>query len=155
MPKVENPVGFFSADVVVSCVKLFRSTRGTKDGIHSVSTMRINRLRGCPVMPFNELKRRGRGATDFYRTKDNKMCVLKWFDNREVIFVDPVEPVTRCDKRKLQFIEVPCSAVVSEYKKFIRGVDFTRMLISLYRMDRSVYRCKRDRRQIEQMDEEE
>ncbi|KRX82823.1 hypothetical protein T06_2138 [Trichinella sp. T6] len=87
-------------------------------------------------MPFNGLKRRGRGATDFYRTKDNKMCVLKWFDNRE-------------------FIEVPCSAVVSEHKKFIRGVDFTRMLIFLYRMDRSVYRCKRDRRQIEQMDEEE
>ncbi|KRX27954.1 hypothetical protein T07_984 [Trichinella nelsoni] len=87
-------------------------------------------------MLFNELKRRGRGATDFYRTKDYK-------------------PVTRCDKRKLQFIEVPCSAVVSEYKKFIRGVNFTRMLISLYRMDCSVYRCKRDRRQTEQTDEEE
>ncbi|KRY41643.1 PiggyBac transposable element-derived protein 1 [Trichinella spiralis] len=144
MPKVENPVGFFSADVVVKVV-----TRGTKyffdnyfaflelheallrDGIHSLATMRSNRLRGCPVRPFNELKRRGRGATDFIAPK--------------IISVDPVEPVTRWDKRKLQFIEVPCSAVVSEYKKFIRGVDFTRMLISLYRMDRSVYRCKRDR----------
>ncbi|KRY40630.1 hypothetical protein T01_12228 [Trichinella spiralis] len=64
-----------------------------KDGVQSVATIRsinyiktipIIRLRSYQVMPFNELKRRRRGATDFYRTNDNKVCVVKWFDNREI-----------------------------------------------------------------------
>ncbi|KRY86295.1 hypothetical protein T4D_6288 [Trichinella pseudospiralis] len=50
-----------------------------RDGICSVATILSNRLRGCPVMPSNQLKRRGRGATDFCRTKDNKLCVLNNF----------------------------------------------------------------------------
>ncbi|KRZ69660.1 hypothetical protein T10_8091 [Trichinella papuae] len=73
-PKLENPIGFFGANVVL-------------DRIHSVATIRSNRLCGCPVMPFNELKQRGRGDTDFCRTKDNKG-------------MDPVESVRRWDKRQ-------------------------------------------------------
>ncbi|KRY87817.1 PiggyBac transposable element-derived protein 1, partial [Trichinella pseudospiralis] len=97
-----------------------------RDGIHSVATIRSNRLRGCPVMPSNELKRKGRGATDFCCTRDNKLCVVKWFDNQEVILtstykcVDPVEPVRRWDKRQRQFIDVPCPQIVKEYNQFMR-----------------------------------
>ncbi|KAL1233915.1 PiggyBac transposable element-derived protein [Trichinella pseudospiralis] len=120
--------------------------RPIEDGIHSVATIRSNRLRGCPVMPSNELKRKGRGATDFCCTRDNKLCVVKWFDNREVILtstykcVDPVEPVRRWDKRQRQFIDVPCPQIVKEYNQFMGGVDLTGMLISLYRID---HKCRK------------
>ncbi|KAL1285029.1 PiggyBac transposable element-derived protein [Trichinella pseudospiralis] len=122
-----------------------------RDGIHSVATIRSNRLRGCPVMPSNELKRKGRGATDFCCTRDNKLCVVKWFDNREVILtstykcVDPVEPVRRWDKRQRQFIDVPCPQIVKEYNQFMRGVDLTGMLISLYRID---HKCRKWHRRV-------
>ncbi|KAL1284517.1 PiggyBac transposable element-derived protein [Trichinella pseudospiralis] len=125
--------------------------RPIEDGIHSVATIRSNRLRGCPVMPSNELKRKGRGATDFCCTRDNKLCVVKWFDNREVILtstykcVDPVEPVRRWDKRQRQFIDVPCPQIVKEYNQFMRGVDLTGMLISLYRID---HKCRKWHRRV-------
>ncbi|KAL1234210.1 PiggyBac transposable element-derived protein [Trichinella pseudospiralis] len=121
------------------------------DGIYSVATIRSNRLRGCPVMPSNELKRKGRGATDFCCTRDNKLCVVKWFDNREVILtstykcVDPVEPVRRWDKRQRQFIDVPCPQIVKEYNQFMGGVDLTGMLISLYRID---HKCRKWHRRV-------
>ncbi|KRZ88615.1 hypothetical protein T08_3729 [Trichinella sp. T8] len=67
-PKVENPVGFFSVNVVIKLCKTLPKDKG---------------LRSYPVMAFNELKRRRRGANDFYRTNDNKVCVVKWFDNSE------------------------------------------------------------------------
>ncbi|KRX74236.1 PiggyBac transposable element-derived protein 2 [Trichinella sp. T6] len=134
-PKVENPVGFFAADVVMKVCETLPKHKGYKvffdnyfaflelqeallrDGIHSVATIRSNRLRGCPVMLSNELKRKGRGATDFCCTKDNKLCVVKWFHNRQVILastykcVDPVTPVRRWDKKQLQFIDVPCPQI--------------------------------------------
>ncbi|KRZ00135.1 PiggyBac transposable element-derived protein 3, partial [Trichinella pseudospiralis] len=92
-PKVENSIGFFAADVVMKLCETLPKHKGYKvffdkyfaflelqeallrDGIHSVATIRSNRLRGCPVMPSNELKRKGRGATDFCCTRDNKLCV--------------------------------------------------------------------------------
>ncbi|KRY40457.1 PiggyBac transposable element-derived protein 3 [Trichinella spiralis] len=76
-------------------------------------------------------ERRGRGSMDFRRTNDNKLCVVKWFDNREVILastykcVDPVEPVRRWNKRQRQFIDVPGPAIVREYNQFMEGVDLT------------------------------
>ncbi|KAL1237814.1 Chimeric ERCC6-PGBD3 protein [Trichinella pseudospiralis] len=109
-----------------------------REGIHSVATS-------------NELKRKGRGATDFCCTRDNKLCVVKWFDNREVILtstykcVDPVEPVRRWDKRQRQFIDVPCPQIVKEYNQFMGGVDLTGMLISLYRID---HKCRKWHRRV-------
>ncbi|KRZ50920.1 PiggyBac transposable element-derived protein 3 [Trichinella nativa] len=162
-PKVENSIGFFAADVVMKVCETLPKHKGYKvffdnyfaflelqeallrDGIHSVATIRSNRLRGCPVMPSSELKRKGRGATDFRCTKD-KLCVVKWFDNREVILastckcVDPVEPVRRWDKKQRQFIDVPCPQIVKEYNQFMGGVDLTGMLISLYRID---HKCRK------------
>ncbi|KRY70144.1 PiggyBac transposable element-derived protein 1 [Trichinella pseudospiralis] len=168
-PKVENSIGFFAADVVMKLCETLPKHKGYKvffdnyfaflelqeallrDGIYSVATIRSNRLRGCPVMPSNELKRKGRGATDFCCTRDNKLCVVKWFDNREVILtstykcVDPVEPVRRWDKRQRQFIDVPCPQIVKEYNQFMGGVDLTGMLISLYRID---HKCRKWHRRV-------
>ncbi|KRX49859.1 PiggyBac transposable element-derived protein 3 [Trichinella murrelli] len=148
-PKVENSMGFFAADVVIKVCETLPKHKGYKvffdnyfaflelqeallrDGIHSVATIRSNILRGCPVMLSNELKRKSRGATDFCCARDNKLCVVKWFDNREVILastykcVDPVEPVRRWDKRQRQFIDVPCPQIVKEYNQFMGGVDLT------------------------------
>ncbi|KRX23797.1 PiggyBac transposable element-derived protein 3 [Trichinella nelsoni] len=110
-PKVENPVGFFGMNVVM------KTSRPPADSIECT-------------------KRRGRGSIDFRRTNDNKLCVVKWFDNREVILsstykcVDPVEPVRRWDKMQRQFIDVPSPAIVREYNQFMGGVDLTESITS-------------------------
>ncbi|KRY10245.1 PiggyBac transposable element-derived protein 2 [Trichinella patagoniensis] len=114
-PKVENPVGFFSVNVVIKLYETLPKDKG--DGIQSVATIRSNRLRSYPVMPFNELKPRRRGASDFYRTNDNKVCVVKWFDNRELD-----GGIEGNDKK---FIDVPCPSIVKEYKQFMGGVNLT------------------------------
>ncbi|KRY47128.1 PiggyBac transposable element-derived protein 1 [Trichinella britovi] len=145
-PKVENPVGFFSVNVVIKLCKTLPKDKGykvffdflnyMKDGIQSVATIRSNRLRSYPVMAFNELKRRRRGANDFYRTNDNKVCVVKWFDNSEVILsstykcVNPLDGGREGNDKK--FIDVPCPSIVKEYKQFMGDVNLTGMLISLY-----------------------
>ncbi|KRZ48789.1 PiggyBac transposable element-derived protein 1 [Trichinella nativa] len=132
--KVESPVGFFSVNVVIKLCKTLPKDKG--DGIQSVATKRSNRLRSYPVMAFNELKRRRRGANDFYRTNDNKVCVVKWFDDSEVILsstykcVNPLDGVREGNDKK--FIDVPCPSIVKEYKQFMGGVNLTGMLISLY-----------------------
>ncbi|KRZ04761.1 PiggyBac transposable element-derived protein 1 [Trichinella pseudospiralis] len=155
-PKVENSIGFFAADVVMKLCETLPKHKGYKvffdnyfaflelqeallrEGIHSVATS-------------NELKRKGRGATDFCCTRDNKLCVVKWFDNGEVILtstykcMDPVEPVRRWDKRQRQFIDVPCPQIVKEYNQFMGGVDLTGMLISLYRID---HKCRKWHRRV-------
>ncbi|KRY40948.1 PiggyBac transposable element-derived protein 2 [Trichinella spiralis] len=136
-PKVKNPVGFFAADVVMKVCETLPKHKG--DGIHSVATIRSNRLRGCPVMPSNKLKRKGRGATDFCCTKDNKLCVVKWLHNREVILastyhcVDPVTPVRRWNKRQRQFIDVPCPQIRIDHKcrKWHRRIFFWAIHVSL------------------------
>ena len=54
------------------------------EGIHSLSTVRPNRLKGCKLKEENLLKNEGRGSYDFrVETKENIM-VLKWFDNKSV-----------------------------------------------------------------------
>ncbi|KRZ84541.1 PiggyBac transposable element-derived protein 2 [Trichinella sp. T8] len=150
--------GKMDSSMTFGCVMEWRqNTRGTKfffdnyfaflelqeallrDGIHSVATIQSNRLRGCPVMSSNELKQKGRGATDFCCTKDNKLCVVKLFDNREVILastykcVDPVTPVRRWDKRQRQFIDVPCPQIRIDHKcrKGHRPVFFWAIHVSL------------------------
>ncbi|KRZ79409.1 Uncharacterized protein T10_7681, partial [Trichinella papuae] len=63
--KVENLVEQGNQAVIKSrnCAKLRRSTR--------VATIRSNRLRGCPVMPLNELKQRDRGTYECEYARDN------------------------------------------------------------------------------------
>ncbi|KRX12477.1 PiggyBac transposable element-derived protein 3 [Trichinella nelsoni] len=132
-PKVENPVGFFVADVVMKvCETLPKHKGSTAERRHPLCCNHtIQQTSRRPVMPSNELKQKGRGATDFCCTKDNKLCVVKWLDNREVILastyhcVDPVTPVRRWSKRQRQFIDVPCPQIVKEYNQFMGGVDLT------------------------------
>ncbi|KRY14741.1 PiggyBac transposable element-derived protein 3, partial [Trichinella patagoniensis] len=117
-PKVENPIGFFGMNVVMKVCEKLPKHKGYK-------TSRL------PADSTECTKRRGRGSMDFPRTNDNKLCVVKWFDNREVILsstykcVDPVEPVRRWDKMQRQFIDVPSPAIVREYNQFMGGVDLT------------------------------
>ena len=52
--------------------------------IHSFSTVRPNRLKGCKLKEENQLKNEGRRSYDCrVETKENIM-VLKWFDNRSI-----------------------------------------------------------------------
>ncbi|KRX18444.1 hypothetical protein T07_445 [Trichinella nelsoni] len=109
-PKVKNPVGFFSVNVVIKLCESLPKHKGPYQSYDFAATR---------VMPFNELKRRRRGATDFYHTNDIKLNQLDG-------------GIEGNDKK---FIDVPCPSIVKEYKQFIGSVNLTGMLISLYRID--------------------
>ena len=111
-------------------------------GIHSVGTIRTNRMKGCPLKTEKELKLSGRGSSDMMVDGNSSMIMVRWYDNRAVSFVSSyagieasstVKRWSRNDKRN---IEIDCPFVVREYNKFMGGVDLMDMLLSLHRVDR-------------------
>jgi hypothetical protein len=110
-------------------------------GIHSIGTLRSNRMRGCQLTSEAELRKKGRGAMDSKVDVKHGICITRWFDNRAVQIsstctgVEPVSMVKRWDKKENKVIDIPCPAAVTEYNSHMGGVDLFDMLSALYRID--------------------
>ena len=80
MPRFRNYKLFY--DNWFSSIGLAKKLKD--EGIHSLSTVKPNRLTNCKLKEENQLKNKGRGSCDYrVETKENVM-VLKWFDNKSV-----------------------------------------------------------------------
>lgn len=109
-------------------------------GIFSLGTVRSS-LRGCQSKLISDkmLKKKGRGASQQLVCNENKVAVVKWFDNKVVTlassFVDsfPKEKIKRYTKETKSRVDVDCPQIVKQYNAHIGGVDLADMLISLYR----------------------
>lgn len=107
--------------------------------IFYVGTVRVNRLKGCPLQNEKELKKVGRGAFDEVVDLTSGAVAVRWFDNRTVdllstyVGAEPTVDVQRYDKKQKRIIKVPCPAIVKEYNKFMGGIDLHDMLTALYR----------------------
>ncbi|XP_040073039.1 piggyBac transposable element-derived protein 1-like [Ixodes scapularis] len=62
-------------------------------GIYALGTVRVNRLQGRKMASDTELRKRGRGsAEECEAVVDNqKVIVVKWYDNRSVTTATPLE----------------------------------------------------------------
>lgn len=84
------------------------------------------------------LKKKGRGAFCQVVCNDNKISIVKWFDNKEVVlassYVDahPVEKIKRFSKDVDRRIDVNCPQIV-KHNHHMGGVNLADMLIALYR----------------------
>lgn len=63
----------------------------------------------------------------------------RWFDNKTVHFLstffgsEPVQDITRWDRKQEQYCSIPCPNIVKVYNKHMGGVDLMDSLIGLYR----------------------
>jgi hypothetical protein len=70
------------------------------------------------------------------------LTVLRWNDTKVVnllssfVGTGPVGTCSRFDKKLKKRVDVPCPLIVSEYNKFMGGVDLCDMFLALYRIDR-------------------
>ena len=107
--------------------------------MYFVGTVRIPRLKNCPLMAQRDLKKQGRGAID-YRVKTNSNIIaVKWYDNKTVklissfVGIDPIAEISRYDCSVHEKFAFNQPNIVKVYNKFMGGVDKLDMVCSLYK----------------------
>lgn len=112
-----------------------------KRQIWTVGTLRSNRMRGCVLKSEKELRRDGRGSSDWFVDANSGLAIVRWMDSSAVqlssthISLEPLSTTKRWDRKCKKYIEVPCPAIVKEYNQHMGGVDLFDMLMSLYKVD--------------------
>ena len=112
-----------------------------KRGIHSVGTVRSNRLTNLSPMSEKELKKSGRGSMNEYTTHVDGVDIyyVQWFDNKVVNLLstfagmEPINKVNRWFSSLKQRREIDCPDVVRIYNKHMGGVDLLDSLLGLHR----------------------
>ena len=111
-----------------------------KQGIHSLSTVRSNRLKGAQLQSDKEMKKkRGTFQELCSQVHDVELRVVKWYDNKPVHLLttyasaQPTSEVERWDRSKKESIKIQCPSTILQYNKSMGGVDLLDCLIALYR----------------------
>ena len=105
-----------------------------------VGTIQKNRLKDCPIKEDCDLK--NRGDYDYVLDANSNIGVLKWMDNRSVLLcsnfvgAEPIDTCSRFSRREKRRVEVKRPNMVTEYSRYMGGVDLHDMLNGLYSIDR-------------------
>ncbi|XP_039545881.1 piggyBac transposable element-derived protein 3-like [Pimephales promelas] len=97
--------------------------------IYFVGTLRCNRLAGCQLEDEKSLAKRGRGSVETMVEKEDRMVIVRWYDNKAVTLissycaVEPQDKARRWRKSDKAFVEVNRPHIVKEYNKFMGGID--------------------------------
>ena len=120
----------------------FRSKR-----IHAVGTIRLNRLRGCPLDANKDLMKNESSAMDYRCDSNSGIMAVKWVGNSVVnlasnfVGVEPIGELERwCGKEKVRK-NIPCPPIVQQNNKSMVGVCLADTLLSLYRITCKTKRC--------------
>ena len=98
-----------------------------KSGIWSVGTIRSNRTRGCDLKSEKELKKEGRGSSDYRVDANSGLHVVRWMDSSAVqlssthVGIEPMSKINRWDRKQRKYVEIDCPAIVKEYNEHIYG----------------------------------
>lgn len=105
--------------------------------IHAAGKARLCRFANPPLKADKEMSKKMQGNHDEVRSRDGKVVLVKWFDNRSVMLasnfvgVGDEDEVEKWDKKQRQFVKVKHPEVVKKYNKGMGGVDKLDQLISL------------------------
>jgi len=106
--------------------------------IYAAGTIRVNRFANPPFISDKQLSKMARG-TSFEVTSNNKIGVLKWYDNKAVNmasnFILSGEPkfVKRYDRKLKNIVEIEQPEVIQLYNTNMGGVDKHDQMVSYYR----------------------
>ncbi|KAG0415924.1 hypothetical protein HPB47_006897 [Ixodes persulcatus] len=115
--------------------------------IYAAGTIQKRRTEKCPLKTEKQLKKEGRGSSDYLVSSDGKIVITRWMDNRAVnlasncVGVDDEDVVSRWSKADGNYISVKRPAVVKKYNESMGGVDKTDFLVSLYRTSIRSRKC--------------
>ncbi|CAK9832668.1 PiggyBac transposable element-derived protein 3 [Anthophora retusa] len=124
---------------------LFTSMRIIKHlqtrGIYVVGTIRKNRVSGeasTKLISEKILQKRERGSVSIVTSSDN-ISILRWNDNNVVVHmistyagVEPQDYVQRWDRKTKKYITITRPFAVTEYNKFMGGVDISDRMVAHY-----------------------
>ena len=108
-------------------------------GIGYTGTIKSNRIESCPIMLDKDMKKKERGYFD-YTTDRNNCTITSWNDNRIVLMVStcdsvyPIQQANRWVSKEKKKIPVSQPYVVSQYNKFMGGIDRMDENIKNYRI---------------------
>lgn len=113
----------------------------SKKGIHGTGTLMLNRFNTKKNNKYDFKKDTAmkRGEYEEIVSADEKICVLKWKDNKGVLMTstafgaNPVCSVQRWEKKTRQYINVNCPAIVKNYNSYMGGVDTCDQMMETYR----------------------
>ncbi|CAJ1087319.1 piggyBac transposable element-derived protein 3-like [Xyrichtys novacula] len=109
--------------------------------IHAAGKTRVCRFTRPPLQSDKEMAKKPRGSCNEVVSRDGKVVLVKWYDNRAVVMasnfvgVGRMDEVQRWDKKTAQFLKVSHPEVVKLYNKAMGGVDLLDQLVSLYRTE--------------------
>lgn len=116
-------------------------------GYNGTGTIRENRIpKNCPLPHKNDLKKEQRGYSTSVSMKHTNIHLTKWVDNAVVCMasssfgLNPKSLATRYSKVASAKINVPRPCVVTEYNKYMCGVDRFDQNLAQYRI---AYRGKK------------
>lgn len=110
------------------------------NGIKTTGTVRVNRIEDCPVMAVEKVKKMARGTSDHRLDSNSNILVVRWHDNSVVTLasnchgVEPVGSAQRWSSAEKRRVNIPQPFVVSQYNKYMGGVDRMDQNIATYRM---------------------
>jgi len=137
VPSNKNHKLYFDNYFTSPALQLHLASRG----IHSLGTVRLNRIPQCNVPSEKTMKQKGRGTFVEKSTTvgATSLSLVSWYDNRIVNFLStfvgslPSTEVRRWSKADGAFMQVPCPNIVQVYNRHMGGVDLLDSLIGLYR----------------------
>jgi len=109
-------------------------------GIKATGTVRVNRIEDCPVMAVDKVKKMARGTSDHRLDSNSNILVVRWHDNSVVTLasnchgVEPVGSAQRWSSAEKCRVDIPQPFVVSQYNKYMGGVDRMDQNIATYRI---------------------
>lgn len=109
-------------------------------GINAAGTVRVNRMNKPPLLTDKELQAKGRGHADSVTSRDGKIVLVKWQDNKAIhiasnfVGIGNTVTVDRWNKQDKQTVAVNRPEIVSLYNSGMGGVDLLDQFISYYRI---------------------
>ena len=110
-----------------------------KRNIFYVRTVKLPRMKNCPLLAEKDLKKKGRGAFDYRLDVDSNIIAVCWFDNKSVNLVssfagvEPTHSVTRYDQSQRKKVQVTQPDIVRVYNQYMGGMNKLDMTCTLYK----------------------
>lgn len=108
--------------------------------IYAAGTARVCRFAKPPLISDKDMAKKVRGNHDEIRSRDGKVVLTKWFDNRAVVMasnflgVGEEDEVGRWEKSERAYVRIKRPEVVQRYNQAMGGVDKLDQLVSRYRI---------------------